>query len=59
MPPKINITSLDATQRKETMKPRNRRSNFFLTVNTNQKFNPHSLEYEQFDEKFRNSLNDI
>ena len=59
MPPKLTITSLDPKNRTDVMKSRNRRSNFFLTINTNKKFNPHSEEFEEFDQKFRDSLNDM
>ena len=59
--PKIKITNVDDKPQKppKEMKKRNRKSNFFLTINTNQKFNPHSEEYEKFNVNFKKSLNEI
>lgn len=61
--PKVKITNLDNKPQKsheEVAKRRkNRTSNFFLTINTNQHFNQHSEEYEKFNDKLKVSLNEI
>lgn len=59
--PKIKINNLDEnkTPTVKEKKRRNKRSNFFITINTNQKINPHSKEYENLNNSFKKSLNEI
>jgi uncharacterized protein YwqG len=59
MPPKVTVKNVDETEQHAPKSKRNRRSNFFLTLNTNKKFNPHSEEYQVFNNKFKQSLNEI
>jgi len=57
---KVKVKNYDENkQPKPDKSKKSRRSSFFLTINTNKKFNPHSEEYEQFNDSFKKSLNEI
>lgn len=57
---KTKITNFVEEKKEEDIETkRNRRSNFFVTINTNKPFNRHSEEYEIFNGKFQSSLNEI
>lgn len=61
MPPKLNIKVesqvLDKPKTKEEQKVKQlRHSNFFITINTNKRFTGNEEDYEEFIEKFKNSI---
>jgi hypothetical protein len=60
---KVNeITTIDDTKRKnnnDKSKKQLRHSSYFITINTNQRFNPLSKEYEDFFNKFKITLNEL
>ena len=61
--PIVNIENIDENKlptNENKNSKKSRRSNYFITINTNQKgFNKLSEEYEIFVEKFKKSLNEI
>ena len=58
--PKITIKNRENVPVvKKGAKVKDKRSNFFITINTNQNFNEFSEEYEVFDKKLVKSLNSI
>ena len=59
--PEIKITDIefDTNVKPKKKDTQLRRSNFFITINTNQRFNKHSEEYHKFNTEFKNCIDKL
>ena len=59
--PEINLTEIefDPNVKPKKKDTQLRHSNFFITINTNQRFNKHSEEYQKFNTEFKNVIDKL
>lgn len=60
----INVTDIDDTKRKDNNDPNKkvsqlRHSMYFITINSNQRYNVLSQEYEEFAKKFKSTIDNL